>query len=134
MHTFQRPTNTDDIIDSRDVIMAIEQIQEELDELADAVSGERPDTDEYADLRDELQSLKAFADQGANNAPDWEYGEGCIRDSYFVEYAQQLADDIGAIDAKADWPLSYIDWDAAAEALKMDYTEIDFDGVTYWVR
>lgn len=27
-----------------------------------------------------------------------------------------------------------IDWERAAEELRMDYTAVDFDGVTYWVR
>ena len=36
---------------------------------------------------------------------------------------------------KTDKIWSYcIDWDRAAEDLKMDYSAIDFDGVTYYVR
>lgn len=49
-------------------------------------------------------------------------------------HAQELADDIGAIDRNATWPCNCIDWDEAAEQLQQDYTEVDFDGVTYWVR
>lgn len=29
---------------------------------------------------------------------------------------------------------NYIDWKRAAEALQSDYTSVEFDGVTYWVR
>lgn len=48
--------------------------------------------------------------------------------------AQELADDIGAIDSNAKWPLNHIDWEAAAEELKMDYTEVNFNGTTYYIR
>ena len=27
-----------------------------------------------------------------------------------------------------------IDWAQAARELRMDYTSVDFDGVTYWIR
>jgi hypothetical protein len=27
-----------------------------------------------------------------------------------------------------------IDWDATAENIQADYTSVDFDGVTYWIR
>jgi len=32
------------------------------------------------------------------------------------------------------WPFSYIDWEAAADALRQDYLMVDFDGVNYWIR
>ena len=32
------------------------------------------------------------------------------------------------------WPNTCIDWDQAAGELKMDYSAVDFDGVTYWIR
>lgn len=59
-----------------------------------------------------------------------------IHDRYFTEYARELAKDIGAIERKANWPLNHIDWKAAADELKHDYTEVDVevDGIedTYW--
>lgn len=109
-----------DIIDSRDIIARIEELESE----------EQLEEEEQL----ELAALKNVAEQAEGYAPDWPYGEGLIRDSYFVEYAQQLAEDVGAIDPKANWPLCHIDWEAAAEALQMDYTSIDYEGVTYWIR
>ena len=64
---------------------------------------------------------------------DW-YPTGLIRDSYFEDYARELADDIGAIDRHAQWPTNHIDWKSAAEALQEDYTSAVLDGVTYWMR
>jgi hypothetical protein len=115
--------NTQDVIDSRDVIARIEDLQQDVD-------AELADEDDIA----ELKALKALADEASGYAADWQYGEALIRDSYFKEYAQQLADDIGAVKADASWPNNCIDWDEAARQLKQDYTEVDFDGVAYWIR
>src|SRR3990167_2818967 len=93
-------TNSEDIIDSRDVLARIEYLEEEAE----------------------------------GYASDWIYGAALIRETHFVEYAQELAEDIGTVKSDAEWPLRHIDWDAAAEELKQDYTEVDFDGVTYLVR
>lgn len=90
--------------------------------------------DDEAD-RDELAGLKALVAEGSDYSEDWSYGATLIRDSYFKEYAMDLADDIGAMTpGDASWPLTCIDWDQAARELQMDYTSVEFDGVTYWVR
>jgi hypothetical protein len=123
MTIHQEISNSDDVIDSRDVIARIE-------ELEDMVHDESATEDDQA----ELAILQALAKEGGQYAPDWEHGETLIRDSYFIEYAQELADDIGAISRDATWPNNFIDWEAAADALKQDYTSIDFDGVSYWIR
>lgn len=82
----------------------------------------------------EYRALVALQEEAEYNASDWTHGATLIRDSYFEEYARQLAEDIGAIDPKAGWPNTFIDWEAAAEALQQDYTQVEFDGVTYWIR
>lgn len=41
------------------------------------------------------------------------------------EFAEQLADDLGAVPDDAQWPLNHIDWDSAARELSMDYGEQD---------
>lgn len=41
---------------------------------------------------------------------------------------------MGAINADASWPNNCIDWGRAAEELKVDYFEVDYDGVTYLIR
>lgn len=82
----------------------------------------------------ELVALRALRDEAAPYCPDWQHGATLVRDSYFKEHAQQLADDIGAIDSDAKWPINCIDWDEAARELQQDYTSVEFDGVTYWIR
>ena len=121
-------TNYDDVIDSRDVIARIEALQEMAD-IEDQGGECLPD-----DLREELANLKKLAEEASTYAPDWEYGEALIRDSYFEAYAQQLAEDCGLINPDAKWPNTCIDWEQAARELQIDYTAVDFAGVTYWIR
>lgn len=119
------PQNTDDIIDSRDVIAAIEELTERRESLTEAWS---------QDDADYLATLEDLAEQAEGYAPDWTYGETLIRDSYFRDYAMDLAEGIGAIPDDPQWPLSCIDWGQASRELQMDYTAVEFDGVTYWIR
>lgn len=114
-----------DIFDSRDVIERISDLEAQDSE--DDGSG----LDDFE--RGELDALERFAED-ASSVADWEYGETFIRGSYFEEYAEQLADDIGAIDGNASWPLNHIDWKAAAEDLLQDYSEFQLDGITYYAR
>lgn len=106
------PSNRDDVIDSRDIIDAIE-------------SG---DLDE-----DDQKAFEELAKEAEGSA-DWEHGETLIRDSYFEDYARELAEDTGMIKGDESWPLNCIDWKEAAEQLQQDYTSVDFDGVDYWIR
>jgi hypothetical protein len=117
--------NYADVIDSREIIARIEYLESIV---ADETEGIELDEDEER----ELAALRAFAED-ASGAEDWEYGETFIRDSYFVDYAQELAEDIGVPEVDR-WPTRHIDWEAAADELKGDYTSYDFDGVTYWAR
>lgn len=129
-----------DIIDSRDVIERIEELTEELygdDEYHDIMTGNGFRWElsaEEMELHDELYDLKALASDASDYAVDWEYGEPLIRASYFVDYAKQLAEDIGAVDDDSGWPGRHIDWNAAADELSLDYTMVTFRGVDYWVR
>ena len=112
--------NYQDTLDSRDIIERIEELE------ADEESLE-------PDEKDELEALRKLAGE-AGSSPDWEYGETLIRDSYFRDYAQELAEDCGMIKSDCSWPYTCIDWDQAANELKMDYFCVDFDGVDYWIR
>ncbi len=126
-------SNFDDVIDSRDVIARIEELEGEVLNDDGVIDQSNEDAD-YRDKCGELAALQALADEASGYAADWQHGETLIRDSYFKDYAMELADDIGAIDNNASWPLTCIDWDQAARELQMDYSAVDFDGVTYWIR
>lgn len=122
-------SNSDDTIDSRDVIARIEELRSDLE----SAIGDS-DHDSADEIRDELAPLEKVASDG-ESLSDWQYGVTLVRDSYFESYARDLAEDMsGEAIRNASWPFNHIDWDAAAEALKIDYTEIDFDGVAYYAR
>lgn len=69
-----------------------------------------------------------------------EQGDGyeptLIREDAFVEYAQELAEDIGAVPEPgiSPWPLYCIDWERAARDLRHDYSSVSFDGHDWLVR
>lgn len=134
----------DNIIDSRDIIERLEELQDELERLEDMVTvaadcNKEDAEDALNDFKqsfeyDELNVLTDANDDGERYVIDWKHGETLIRDDYFEEYAQHLAEDIGAIDKDAVWSACHIDWEAAANALKIDYFTITIGGMDYWTR
>ncbi len=104
--------DTSGIFDTRDLI---EWIEDE----------DNHDDEDYA-------SLKEFHDELTGYAPDFIYGETVIPDSDFEDYARELAED--CYDIPHSWPHRCIDWEQAAKELQMDYSAIEYNGTTYWVR
>jgi hypothetical protein len=94
-------SNSDDIIDSRDVIARIAELETELegstfneeDEITASADGETDLSDEAA----ELKTLRELQEEAQGYAPDWQYGATLIRESYWVDYVQELLQDIGGI-------------------------------------
>lgn len=83
---------------------------------------------------EELQTLRDFKEDMEGYC-DWIHGETLIEESYRETYAEQLAEDIGAIDRNANWPLNHIDWTAAANDLfAHDYHYAELGGFTYYAR
>jgi hypothetical protein len=117
-------TKYDDIINSRDVKDIINYYS--MEDLSDWTTEER----------DEYDALVRLDTAGRDASPCWNYGVTLIRDSYFVTFAQQHANNIGqfAGGESQQWPYSCIDWEAAARELQQDYTAVKYDNVTYWVR
>jgi len=117
--------NSQDLLDVRDIIARFEELESD-------TARDDEDSEELSTLSALLEDLK-----GNGGDEDW---RGCwypitlIRDSYFRTYAEELAEDIGAINKDATWPLYHIDWEAAAKALQVDYSTVEFSGVTYWYR
>lgn len=120
-----------DVMDSRDLAKLLERLEEAEQAATEGDEADRgePLTEEEAELLKALRELREECE-----GYGWEHGIGFIRDTYFRDYAEELADDIGAIDKDAKWPLSHIDWDAAADELKQDYMTTDIGGVEFYYR
>jgi hypothetical protein len=154
--------NRQDVIDSRDIIARIGELESEREVLQEAVTeahdafssaNNRLDEDAVEQTRqamedaqqalgawdtdteeaEELKVLKALAEE-CEEYSEWEDGATLIRDSYFEDYAQELAEDCCEMPKELHWPFTCIDWTQAADELKMDYMCIDYDGVDYWMR
>jgi len=118
--------NSQDFLDVRDIIERVEELE----------AGQPLEDDEdLAELDILKRLLEDLRGRGGDHYwdGDW-FPVSLIRDSHFVEYAQELAADIGAINPDAGWPLYHIDWESAANDLKMDYSIVEFNGVDYWYR
>ena len=137
-------SNLDDTIDVRDIIARVEELREERDDLQTALDGgSQEDVNALAewetDNAEELAELESLLDDlnGMGGDEQWEgdwYPATLIRDSYFQDYAQELAEECCMIDTNAKWPMTCIDWEKAARELQWDYSSVEVNGVTYWTR
>lgn len=153
--------NTDDYIDVRDVIARFEELEGEREDLASTVTEARAalvvsDTEdgaeeaqslhealgaqdvwreengeEYCALQNLLSDLKGYGGDEQWRG-DW-YPITLIRDSYFTEAMQELCEDIGGVPKDIPHYIE-IDWEATARNMQVDYSSVEFDGVTYWYR
>lgn len=125
---------SENVLDSRDLEKLIDELEAEK-----ATAEETPDADDADAVKpepfpEEKAELLTALIELREEASEWRDGNAFIRESYFKEYAQELADDIGAIDRDAKWPCNCIDWDEAADQLKQDYTVHEIGDVTYYSR
>ena len=128
-----------DVIDVRDIIARVLELRYERDEYNDKMGS--PDAwDSVPDGEpEELGMLEGILSELAGYGGDEEF-EGdwypveLIADSYFQEYAQNLAEECGMVDTNARWPMNCIDWEQAARELQMDYGSIEIRDITYWYR
>lgn len=109
-------------------------------ELVEEVRGligdeDHPDPDLLADLDDDEKERadeirQVLSDIGAEAF----HGAQLIREDTFEEFAREFAEEIGAMPHADQWPAYCIDWERAANELRMDYTSVEFDGSTWYVR
>lgn len=142
----QEITNSEDILDSRDIIARIEELEAEKESALEGVPASEYgnyDNEKWAEWDDsdeanELKLLSSFLEdfKGCGGDEEWRgdwYPVTIIRDSYFEDYTEELITDCGYI--SRDFPSwIVIDWKETAENVQQDYTSAEFDGVTYWAR
>lgn len=83
------------------------------------------------DYKEELDELERINDE-CSGYGDWEHGEAMISEDYFEDYAQELAEELGAVGKNSSWIV--IDWESTANNLKQDYSEVEIDGKTWYYR
>lgn len=133
-------SNNNDLIDSRDIDNRIDYLRDAIDETREDIESKKQagvdcdledfDLDEYTT---ELELLEGIRGNFSGDS-EWGCGITFIRETYFEDYALELAEDIGAISRNESWPLNHIDWVSAANELKIYYSELDIDGITYYYR
>lgn len=127
-------SNSADIIDVRDVIERLEELEEAThDDDGNQLTLDEDDASEFSTLTELLSDLKGYGGDEQWRG-DW-YPLTLIHEDYFATYARELADDICEPSPSGmSWPFNRIDWEAAAEDLQMDYSSVEYVGVTYWYR
>ena len=150
-------TNREDVIDTRDLIARIKDLQETLcainEDLEEATANHKelstPETlirkeqaqlalEEFSAEARELASLLEVQAQ-AEHSSNYLYGEQLIAASYFVKYTEQLIEenyDMSKDLQSGHWPWRHmaIDYEAAAGELQQDYTDVAFGDTIYWIR
>jgi hypothetical protein len=117
----------DSILDTRDLQDRMNEIEMDLETL------EMTEAEREA-LREELTALQTLQEEVEGySSDDWRHGIQLIPEEVFAEYCQELLEDCG--DIPRDLP-SYIviDWEETASNLRVDYTEVDYEGTTYLFR
>ena len=126
-------TNQDDVIDSRDIIARIEELEtvkadfiEDCDDNfkdAQAVAWDESDDGKELDM---LLKLQSDCEDYVGNFD----GESLIKESYFETYIDDMLEDIG------DLPKipSYINFTINYADLKLDYADVNFNGEWYLIR
>lgn len=113
---------TDNVVDTRDIIERIEELEKWADTGSDLNEEETTELNELRELIDECNSYNS----------DTEYGAALINEDYWVDYVKELCEDCG--DVPRDLPhYIAIDWEQTAENIRADYVSIDVAGQTFYL-
>lgn len=109
----------------------LDDVARETDKLQTAMDNAEEPTDEK--IANELEAIEEHGDEIVKAYAEcfgWDFvSKDAIDESYSGKYesdeafAQDMADNIGAIDHNQTWPNNYIDWERAASDLMYDYCE-----------
>jgi hypothetical protein len=153
-------SNSDNIIDSRDVIKRIEELEDAKEVFNDTLQEWKDEKEELekdtkenhlsevleiiekitkwgtweeSEEGEELKNLLDFQSEFEGYCTDWKYRTTLIRDSYWEEFCKEELEEFGYV--PKDFPSWIeIDYKETAENMQQDYTSGELDGVTYWAR
>jgi len=108
----------------------IEEAQNFMDQKGDDRDDAATDLHEWQEEnQEELDELTSLSEE----ISEWQDGATLIPEDEFTEYCQELLEDTG--DLPKDIPhYIVIDWEATANNLRVDYTEVEYQGTTYLVK
>jgi hypothetical protein len=85
------------------------------------------------DWLDEIESITDIEKLEDEVGSEWEYGVTLIEEDDFEDFVEQDLEDCGYI--PKDFPTWIeIDWEATANNVRQDYSEVNFRGTTYLFR
>jgi hypothetical protein len=131
--------NKSDVIDSRDIIERIKELENELGASYNgdlAIDYQDISFEEWLESStlsecQELYALRELQRQCIDYADDWEHGETLIRRSYFETYMDEIIEDCYELPKDMPyWMTIKLDYDA----LEQDYMSVDFDGQEFLIR
>ena len=109
-------------------------IDNKLEEISDKESEIQECEFEYNRYAEELEELEALKEEISNNSDEgFEYGIQLIHEDDIEDYFHELLIDCGYI--PKDMPSWIeIDWSATYNNMKQDYSEIELNGNTFYIR
>lgn len=129
----------DDVMDSRDILVRIEELTDEFTEATEGDPADVMSVDDWAfglswDDAVELHELIEFVDKYDGQYGD-SFRDGVVfyHEDYFTDAMKSMLGDIGVLPNDVPGWL-VIDWEATADNLRADYTEATFRGNEYWAR
>ena len=136
------------ILDTRDLAERREALKQEiLDSFLENFPHYEEMTESFEDIRfeeeeieswkeyfeDELKEIEEIDDVENELGSEFEYGVTLVDVDDWEEYVEELLEDIGYI--PKDFPSWIeIDWEATANNVKVDYTEVTYQGNSYLGR
>lgn len=139
------------MLDTRNLIEERDDLKQQiLDSFLEGFPHYEDMTDSFEDIRfeeEEIQNWKedwldeivAITDierlEDEIGSSEWGYGVTLIEEDDFEDYCIELLEDIGDLPENLPSYISNnINWSGVAQDLKVDYSEVDFRGVTYLFR
>lgn len=152
-YTFSIGDIGQDIIDSRELQELYDDLISEQEDLEQAIKDARVDlkqaqadydVDEALEALDEAeQELEHFnvensgimreIEDAMEEIGEWQYGEVLIHENYWIDYVEDMLNDLGYLNTKDAWFIE-IDWEKTARNVAMDYITVELDGHTYYAR
>lgn len=126
-----------------DNTIRVEDVEQAIEDYEEAEENEQGEFEVPFDpeLYVKLKDLWTGGDAGHWHGLEDSNYEEMILESYFLEYTTDLINDAYSENmpnkqVRDQWPYRHMqmDYEAAAEELKTDYTEVTFGGHTYYVR